>query len=120
MAFRNLRLECCAAFYDGAEDLSRAQAARLAPGSAPGTLNIYLKLATVQDPRTSASANWRHEDRIGTANQVSTAASLKRFNGWLRCDACAIFRFLQSLTFSNRLQELPGRQIQPIVFCGAL
>jgi hypothetical protein len=30
-------------FYDGADDLSRAQAARLALGSDPGTLNIYLK-----------------------------------------------------------------------------
>ena len=30
-------------FYDGAEDISRAQAARLAPGSYPGTLNIYLR-----------------------------------------------------------------------------
>src|SRR5213593_2343577 len=30
-------------FYDGAEDISRARAAHLAPGSDPGTLNIYLK-----------------------------------------------------------------------------
>jgi len=29
-------------FYDGSEDISRAQAARLAPGSDVGTLNIYL------------------------------------------------------------------------------
>src|SRR6267142_1428731 len=30
-------------FYDGSEDISRAQAAHLAPGSDPGTLNIYLR-----------------------------------------------------------------------------
>jgi hypothetical protein len=30
-------------FYDGAEDLSRAQAARVAPGSDPGAVNIYLR-----------------------------------------------------------------------------
>ena len=30
-------------FYGGAQDISRAQAARLAPGSYPGTLNIYLR-----------------------------------------------------------------------------
>ncbi|PYS19001.1 MAG: hypothetical protein DMG11_32270 [Acidobacteria bacterium] len=30
-------------FYDGAEDISRARAAHLAPGSDPGTLNIYLR-----------------------------------------------------------------------------
>ncbi len=30
-------------FYDGAEDISRAQPARLAPGSDPGMLNIYLR-----------------------------------------------------------------------------
>ena len=30
-------------FYDGAEDISRAQAAHLTPGSYPGTLNIYLR-----------------------------------------------------------------------------
>jgi hypothetical protein len=30
-------------FYDGAQDISRAQAARLVPGSDPGTLNIYLR-----------------------------------------------------------------------------
>ena len=29
-------------FYDGAEDISRAKAANLAPASYPGTLNIYL------------------------------------------------------------------------------
>jgi hypothetical protein len=33
-------------FYDGAEDISRAQAARLAPGSGNGTLNIYLREST--------------------------------------------------------------------------
>ncbi len=30
-------------FYNGAEDISRAQEAHLAPGSDPGTLNIYLR-----------------------------------------------------------------------------
>src|SRR2546426_5036116 len=30
-------------FYDGAEDISRARAAHLAPGSDPGTLDIYLR-----------------------------------------------------------------------------
>lgn len=30
-------------FYDGDEDISRAQAAHLAPGPDPGTLNIYLR-----------------------------------------------------------------------------
>ncbi len=30
-------------FYDGAEDISRAKPARLAPGSDSGTLNIYLR-----------------------------------------------------------------------------
>jgi len=30
-------------FYDGSDDISRAHAASLAPGSDPGTLNIYLR-----------------------------------------------------------------------------
>src|SRR5262249_21383573 len=33
-------------FYDGSEDIERAQPAHLAPGFDPGTLNIYLREAT--------------------------------------------------------------------------